>query len=244
MKTIKLPSFEVAVYQKGDENADKLMLCLPGRLDSKDYAHMHSHVDYFSERGYLALSFDPPGTWGSGDDIENYTTTNYLQAMRELVEHFGNRPTVLLGHSRGGSMAMLGNSRITSVTHMISVMSNISPSSVSQEVLDAGVYISNRDLPENPEEFITFHMPLTYFKDGEQYDFTEAVADNNKPKLFMYGTQDQLVTSEDVRTGYHQFAADPKELHELDCEHDYRKYPAIISEVNERAEKFLQDYAN
>jgi hypothetical protein len=42
---------------KGDQDAAKLALVLPGRLDTKDYAHMVSAVDFLSARGYLAVSF-------------------------------------------------------------------------------------------------------------------------------------------------------------------------------------------
>ncbi len=78
---IKTPSFELAVYIKGKSDAKKLALVLPGRLETKDYPHMRSHVNYLAKRGYLALSFDPPGTWDSPGEIEFYTMTNYLKAI-------------------------------------------------------------------------------------------------------------------------------------------------------------------
>jgi len=55
-------SFKLAAYIQGKPTADGLAIVLPGKLDTKDYAHMQSHVDFLAERGYLALSFDPPGT--------------------------------------------------------------------------------------------------------------------------------------------------------------------------------------
>ena len=57
MELIKQLSFELAIYKRGDENAEKLMLCLPGRLDTKDYPNPRGHVHYFSKTGYLAVSF-------------------------------------------------------------------------------------------------------------------------------------------------------------------------------------------
>ena len=65
MNIIKTKTFELAAYTKGDQNSPKLALVLPGRLDTKDYIHNTSLVDYLSRRGYFALSFDPPGTWES-----------------------------------------------------------------------------------------------------------------------------------------------------------------------------------
>src|SRR5690349_20918923 len=107
MEMIKTRSFELAVNASGNKNASKLAIVIPGRLDTKDYAHNVSHVDYLSSKGYYAVSFDPPGTWDSPGDIELYSTTNCIKAVDELIEYYGNKPTLLLGHSRGGSIAML-----------------------------------------------------------------------------------------------------------------------------------------
>src|SRR3989338_4759008 len=106
-RMLKTKSFDLAVYAKGDPASSKLAIIIPGRLDSKDYAHNTSLVDYLAGRGYFALSFDPPGTWESPGDIGLYTTTNLLKVVDELIEHFGNKPTLLAGQSRGGTVAML-----------------------------------------------------------------------------------------------------------------------------------------
>src|SRR3989338_3016633 len=119
MKIIKTKTFELAVYEKGDSNSPKLAIVIPGRLDTKDYIHNTSLVDYLASRDYFALSFDPPGTWESPGDIELYTTTNYLKAVDELIEHFGTKPTLLAGHSRGGTIAMLAALKNPHVTHFI-----------------------------------------------------------------------------------------------------------------------------
>lgn len=88
MNLLQLPSFTIATYMQGNPDAEKLALVLPGKLDTKDYAHMRSHVDFLAERGYLALSFDPAGTWESPGDISLYTLNNYLKTIDELIEHF------------------------------------------------------------------------------------------------------------------------------------------------------------
>ena len=58
MNLLKTESFELACNIQGSETAGELALVLPGRLDTKDYPHMKSHVEYLASRGYLALSFD------------------------------------------------------------------------------------------------------------------------------------------------------------------------------------------
>lgn len=106
MNLVQTKSFKLAIYSKGDKNSPRLALVLPGKLDSKDYPHMHSHVDYLAKKGYFALTFDPPGTWESPGDIKLYTMTNYIKAVNELIENFGNKPTFVMGHSFGGSIAL------------------------------------------------------------------------------------------------------------------------------------------
>lgn len=246
MNIIQTASFQLAVYQQGNEQADKFALVLPGRLDTKDYAHMHSHVDSLAERGYLALSFDPPGTWESPGGIELYTTTNYLKAVDELIEYFGNKPTLLVGHSRGGSNAMLAGTANPHVTHFVAVMSHTGPTTVELPKAGEPTKISYRDVPpgtSRTKEQKAFALPATYFEDQAQYDATEALKDCTKPKLFFYGTEDVLVSRDDVRKVY-EAAGEPKTIHELNTEHDYRLHPEIIDEVNEVIGKFLEKYKN
>ena len=60
---VKTKSFELAVFARGNENVKKLALLIPGRLDTKDYDYFISHVEYLAKHGFLALAFDPLGTW-------------------------------------------------------------------------------------------------------------------------------------------------------------------------------------
>ena len=242
MNLIQTDSFKLAVYERGKQDAEKFVLCLPGRLDTKDYAHMRSHVEHYAEKGYQAVSFDPPGTWESPGGIELYSMTNYLKAITEVIAYYGNKPTVLIGHSRGGSMAMLAGSQNEHVTHFVCVMSNASESMLDEETKSRGVYISERDTPEQyEEEMITFHLPLSYFEDSKQYDILGALKTCTKPKLFFYGNEDVLVTEDNVRHTYNE-ASDPKEIKEVDCDHDYRNHPNKIREVESIIDVFLEKY--
>lgn len=238
MDLIKTKSFELAVYKKGDENSSRLALILPGRLDTKDYPHMVSHVDFFAKKGYLAVSFDPPGTWESPGDISLYTTTNYLKAINELVEYFGNKPTVLMGHSRGGSMAMLAGAQNEHVTHIIAVMSNAGPSSIPTDIQN-GVRVSYRDIPNNDSESKKrFDLPMSYFEDSAKYQILPDLIKSQKPKLFFYSSQDKLVSADRLVEAY-EACLKPKMLHKLEVEHDYRLHQEVIGEVNRGVEEFL-----
>src|SRR6188472_3031779 len=106
---IKTKSFELGVYTAGDKDSLKLAILIPGRLDTKDYVNFVSHAKYLSGRGFFVVGFDPPGTWESPGTTDLVTTTNYIKAIDELIEYYGNKPTLLLGHSRGGAAATLAS---------------------------------------------------------------------------------------------------------------------------------------
>lgn len=238
MEIIKTKSFELAVATAGNPANERMMLCLPGRLDTKDYAHIKSHMEYFAGKGFFTVSFDPPGTWESVGDISLYTTSNYLTAINEVVAYFGNRPTVALGHSRGGTVALMGGVHNQHVTHMIAIMSHWEPSEKPDTEDD--IYVSTRDLPpgtKRTNERKVFELPMTYFDDAGDYSGLDVC---NKPKLFFAGLQDALVTPADVKKAFSE-AAEPKQYLELNSEHDYRLDNKIIKEVNVSVENFLQD---
>lgn len=241
--TIKTENFELAVYAEGDEHADKLALVIPGRLDSKDYAHNKALVTLLATKGYYALSFDPPGVWESPGGIELFTTSNYLKAVHELIEHFGCRPTLLVGHSRGGTVSMLAGPREECVEGIIAIMSHNEPSEAKPSSVEAGYETSFRDMPpgdtKTPEQK-EFKLPINYFIDGKQYDALEALKSYNKPKLFFYGLSDTTNTPAQVKEIF-TAAAEPKVLCELDSTHNYRRNPVIVEAVSEKVADFVEE---
>lgn len=245
MELIKTKSFELAILTRGDRNSDKLAVCLPGTLDTKDYVCFPSHLDYLASKGFFAVSFDPPGTWDSPGGINLFTTTNYIKAVNEVIEYFGNKQTLLLGHSRGGQVAMLAGTPSNYVAGLVLINASYSPSTLpSSETIQAGVVTKFRDLP--PGEIRTkeknkFLLPVNFFRDGEQYDSAQALRSCTKPKLIFYSTNDEFMEPEEVKEIYKSLP-EPKMIHKLSCAHDYRLYSEIIDEVNEVVGKFLNDY--
>ncbi len=245
MNIIKTKSFELAIYAKGDQNSPKLALVLPGRLDTKDYVHNTSLADYLASRAFFALSFDPPGIWESPGDISLYTTTNYLKAVDELIEYFGKRPTLLAGHSRGGTIAMLAGPKNLNVTHLVAIFSYYgAPSDPEEERIIDGKVISFRDLPpgntktKNQKEF---RLPLNYFEDGKQYNALSGLKNCPKPKLFFYGTEDDMTEAKDVKKAFDE-SAKPKMIHAINSVHNYRYHPEAVEEVNKVIGLFLDKY--
>lgn len=239
---IKTTSFELAEYARGDRRADKLAIVIPGRLDTKNYVHNTRLVDFLAGRGFYAISFDPPGTWESPGPIDFYTTTNCIKAVNELIELFGNRPTLVAGHSRGGTVGMLAGISNPHISHIISIFSSPgAPEDPEPERIVDGRVISYRDLPpgDSPtSEQQEFRLPLNYFVDGKGYNALPGLKNCSKPKLFFYAFDDDVVDPDGIREGYN-VSAEPKMLHALRSDHDYRYSLEIMKEVNEVIGQFL-----
>ena len=244
---IKTDSFALDIYAKGDSNSKKLALVLPGKLDSKDYAHMTSHVDYLANLGYFALSFDPPGTWESIGDISLYTMTNYLKAINELIKYNGNKPAFGMGHSRGASMAILAGLTNPFITSFASVFSSFTENGYKDDSdiakwKEQGFLLKKRDLPPGGGPSIKeFKLPYGFYEDQLQYDVAPDLKHSDKPKLFMLGKRDVLAVPEVIKQLY-SITSKPKELYELDSDHNYRFHPELIEEVNAIVGAFLHKY--
>lgn len=245
MNLIKTTSFELAVNIKGNKNSEKLAIVLPGRLDTKDYACFDSHIAYLATKGFLAISFDPPGTWESPGGVELFTTTNYIKAVNELIEYFGNKPTLLLGHSRGAAVSILAGTANPHVKGFVVIMAVYDgPPQPDSKAIKAGVAMSYRDLPpgiSKTKEQKEFALPIHYFTDGEKYNVVNTLKTCIKPKLLFYGTDDEFTLPKKVKEVF-KTIPEPKMIHELNTNHDYRYHPEIIEEVNKVLGDFLDKY--
>lgn len=246
MEVIKTKSFELSIFSKGNKNYKKLAILLPGRLDTKDYFNFVSHADYLSGKGFFVVAVDPPGTWDSPGKIDLYTTTNYIKAVNELIEYFGNKPTLLLGHSRGAAVAIFVSMTNSNIVGIVPVMANYGePSPPSQESLQAGFQISHRDLPpgiSKTKEQKEFLLPLSYWEDGKNFNAGQSLKKCTKPKLLVYGTKDEFTPVNEVEELY-KIIPEPKMLKLVDSTHDYRYYPEAIKETEEAIGQFLTTYS-
>lgn len=240
---IKTPSFELAVYAKGDKNSSRLALVLPGRLDTKDYIHMTSHVDVLAGLGYYAVSFDPPFSWESPGSTDNYSTKSYLKAVNEAI-YYGDRPTLLVGHSRGGAVCSLASSN-PQVEALVLVMANYGNTTEPPAKEIRGNYaISMRDIPpgnHRTKEQKEFLLPLSYFEDSKKFHPATALAEFKRPKLIICATNDAFIPPEKVKEVYSSLS-EPKMFLELNTEHDYRLHADMIDKVNAAIKEFVEKY--
>jgi pimeloyl-ACP methyl ester carboxylesterase len=237
-------NFDLALYQKGGTDSEKLALVLPGLLDTKDYLHIQRHVNLLANLGFLAVSFDPPGTWESGEDPHLYTSSNYLEAIDELVDYFDQRPVFVAGHSLGGRMAMVAAAKNPAIEAFAAIMAAnkfIRPDNYEERVVRwrrNRTKVITRDLPNDPKQKKQFELPYSFSKDARQYDALGRLRTLKKPKLFIAGKADDRVSPETVSNIFEEAAA-PKEIKMIDYGHDYRRSRAAIEEVGKHIRNFV-----
>lgn len=233
---LHLKGFTIDAYVRGDKNAEKCALILPGFLDTKDYAHMRSHVDSLAEQGFYALGIDFPGTWQSSGDIADYTITNCLNVVQEIVSMLG-RPTLLVGHSNGGRLALQIASENSLITGVIAIMSPLhvlrsnNQTERMQQWKASGERLIKMDVPNKPEQFQEFTVPYSFLLNSEKYPVTEYISSIKQPKLFIAGKRDQVITPAEVEEAF-RLAIDPKKYELIDADHNYRKDLKAVTKVN------------
>jgi len=246
MALIQTSSFTLSIYSQGDQNAAKLALVIPGKCDSKDYAHMHSLVDFLATKGFFALTFDPPGTWGSEGYGNKYSSTNYLKAIDEIIAFYGNKPTLLVGHSRGGKITIVAGSRNPHIVAYAAIMSQLPEREDikdDKEWKEKGFETTLRALPPGTGPRVKeFPLPYSFLEDQNTYFLTPEIKACTKPKMMVWGKQDTIVPFGKVKKTY-DVLSQPKELHEVDSDHDYWLRPEIMQNINVLVADFIEKYS-
>ncbi|MDD5396624.1 MAG: alpha/beta fold hydrolase [Candidatus Moranbacteria bacterium] len=243
MKTIKRkinsPKGEIViVIHSPKRESEKLAILCPGFLDSKDYKHLVYLADALCEKGYTAVRFDPSGTWESVGDISEYTTTQYLENIKTVLEYMlrknDYKDILVGGHSRGGRMALLYAARDNRITKIIGIMASwgFLESKEREDWKMSGVKISSRDLPSSTRRKNKFYIPFSHILDLEKYDVIDDISKIKAPVVLIAGELDDVVSVEDVRKLYEN-ANEPKSITIIPgIEHDYRRSEEEILIVN------------
>jgi esterase/lipase len=234
VKIVELKSYKVAVNEYGDPSSVRFVLMLPGRLDTKDYRNFVLHGEFLASKGFFCVCFDPPGTWDSPGDIAQYSTTRYIQVVQDLIEFYGAKDITLLGHSRGGAVAML--STVISTVHSLVLINAAyhSPTAMKVDSQQKGYQEEFRDFPPGnarTEHKKRFELPLNYFEDGSQYDPAGALKRFTGKKIIFHASQDEFCDASAVKLLYDELD-DPKYMEVIAGKHDYRLYPEAIHRIN------------
>jgi len=219
-------SYELDISSVGDKESQRVAVVSPGRGDSQEYEHIRELCTVFAELGCLAIGLDPPGT---GRSSGKYRLDNFEQALEELIDEHPDKKIILAGHSRGGAMSLWVGCQNPAVTHMIAIMSRAEGSQPSEA--QATKKTVGRDFSSDSAETVTMRFDQDYFINARGYNVLPRLAICEKPKLFIYGERDDIITPEMVQATY-QAAAEIKQIRGVDAPHHYRHEPKALHQVS------------
>lgn len=235
MSLLRTRSFELDHFARGNPDSDWLVLILAGRGDSKDYLHINALGELFADLGCLAVGLDAPGLWGSKGNGVPYTLTNYKQAADETLDLYPKQRKFIVGHSRGGNLAMMLAASRTDIDGFAAIMSNTDGSKPSAPGATEET-VWRRD--PHTDELVPIYFTPAFFRDALQFNAKSSLQIYDKPKLFIYGRDDDVVSPQ-VVIDAHAIAAKPKEIEAVDAPHDYHTEPEAVARVNDIVRDFF-----
>lgn len=240
-----------AVAHYPEKNSDRLAVICPGYLDTKDYDNFIKLADDLSKGGFIAVRFDPSGTWESEGTPENYNLTQYLKDVQSIIDFIKKESALkticVLGHSLGGLVSLLYASEHKDISSVIGIMppySMIRPGKIrerdeSSDWAKNGFAISKRDLPLQQKGKKEFRVPFSVIQDAYQYDILKVAQKITAPVLLIAGGIDTTIPKEDVQKIYTTLNEPKKIIILPNIGHNYRFNPEEILKVNREVINFL-----
>lgn len=240
---IQIPSTKgniSAVIHNPEMKTEKLAVLCPGYLDSKDYKNLVGLGDALSQQGYTVVRFDPTGTWESDGPISDYTTTQYLLDIKNVISYMLSQSDfthiLLGGHSMGGKVSILYAAQDPKISVILGVAS--SPKAIvgarRSEIEKAGIRISQRDLPEDKNKTREFRVPFAHFLDSEKYDVIKCLKKIKVPIILIAGELDDVAPPNSVKEIFDN-AKEPKRFSVVSgIDHDYRHNDNEVAKIVEK----------
>ena len=213
-------SRKLAYSISGNANAEKILLCLPGLLETKDsFSVLHSHFLRFEECKVVSVDFPGRGDSESIALSQNYTMSLYLSDIQSLIKMLlSNHPLstqfTILGTSMGGVLAMyltqsLGKRISEIILNDIALTVNWTAlyslyKSMKNEVGFKEVKQLAKDLRVDERAFADVQLPghfdLSYKVDVWGMNFHEAMEGYKGKVALIYGADSKVCTRERVRS--------------------------------------------
>jgi alpha-beta hydrolase superfamily lysophospholipase len=164
---------------------------------SKDYKLLVWLARELVQEGYCVLRFDFTGLGDSEGEFRDSTLSTDIQDLIEVVnwlESRGNKVVGLLGHSLGGTVAILGAGQISGVQPVVVLGTSHDPDRVTrlldeeswQALQDQGcvsVRVGGQELP----------FSQRFVQDLKVHSLKETVSLWDKALLIVHGTADRIV---------------------------------------------------
>lgn len=211
---------KLAYSISGNMDAEKVLLCLPGLLETKESFYvLHAHLLRFEDCKVVSVDFPGRGDSESIALSQNYTMSLYLSDMQSLIKlllsnHSSSTQFTILGTSMGGVLAMyltqsLGKRISEIILNDIALTVNWTAlyalyKSMKNEVGFKEVKQLAKDLRVDEKAFADVQLPghfdLSYKADVWGMNFHEAMEGYKGRVALIYGADSKICTHQRVRS--------------------------------------------
>lgn len=241
-----------AIIEKPKNAPHGLVVFLPGYLDSKD---SHSFVEFektLVTRGFITIRFDPTGTWESGGTIKDYSISQYLKDIKQIIAATKKKNKkieriILIGHSLGGMLGAIYAAQHKEISAVVAIMP---PQAFvrkenfherAEKWKEKGFKLSIRHRPEDKKKTIEFKVPYHFVKNSLKYNVLEYISKVRVPIILMAGEYDKRITPKSVKEIY-DHANEPKKFVILKkVGHDFRQSEKETQIVNKKIWEIVKE---
>lgn len=165
-----------------------------------------------SDLGIAVLRFDFTGLGQSGGEFEDtnfsHDVEDLIEASKFLEEEY-EAPSLLIGHSLGGTAALFASEKIESIKAIVTIASPSQPSHVQNLIKD-----KSKAEASNDEVIVNlggkdFKIKKHFLDDINAKDTKSLLKNLNKPLLLMHSPKDKIVVADNAEELYN-WANHPK----------------------------------
>lgn len=199
-----------------------------------------------SKLGYQVVRVNPKGTWELNADISQYSVSQTIHQVDEIIANNPNKQVIIIGHSLGGHITLIVAAKHPSISAAVSIMGPscfVFPNNYQKRVVEwkkKGLKPSTRSLPKNSLQTRKFKLPYSFVEDAIKYDTIKIIKNITKPVLFIVSQTDTHFRPSHIQKQYN-LANQPKKFVVKDVGHNYRLNPAEIKIINQEIITFLNE---
>ncbi|HBH23362.1 MAG TPA: dienelactone hydrolase [Cytophagales bacterium] len=210
-------SFDITYVKDG--NKKPVILFMHGFKGFKDWGHFPMMAEYFARSGvfFIKMNFSHNGTTpGSGDefsdlfafgennfsiemdDVGDVIDFIYGDSFRHLNEEMDFENVFLMGHSRGGSIALLATAEREMVKGAISMaaVSDLEKWLMKNDkenwMTNGVIHVKNGRTGQNMP--LHFQIVEDFYNHQSRLDLKQVLKKNNKPIIAFHGSNDEALS--------------------------------------------------
>jgi esterase/lipase len=169
---------------------------------TKDIITVYRSSRILAQHGYAVLRFDFSGLGDSEGDFANCnfsTTVDDLHAAIQFLTENYTAPTILIGHSLGGTTSLAAAADAACIKQVVTIASPSQPSHVLHH-FEHALTMLEQHIPSSFEVAGKFYdINPQFVADVRQWDMQKTLAKLNKPVLILNVENDELVSEENSR---------------------------------------------